>query len=149
MSWRVLEEQEADLAAFGARRLTGSEVAYLATVDPAGAPRVHPVTPIVAPGHLFVFMEPTSPKGRDLERGSRYALHCAVEDSEGGGGEFRLRGSARRVDDPELRALAVTHASYDVADRHILFELAADDAVKTLYGDDGTPIHERWRRPAS
>ena len=146
MTWRELEEQAAELAGFGARRLTDSDVAYLATVDEAGAPRVHPVTPIVAPGHLFVFMERTSPKGQDLERGSRYALHCAVEDSDGGGGEFRVRGPARRVNDAELRAVAAGHASYDVPDRYVLFELHVDDAFSTVYGDDGSPIRQRWRR---
>jgi hypothetical protein len=129
---------------FGARRFADSRVAYLATVDGAGSPRVHPVTPIVSPGGLFVFMEPTSPKGRDLERGSRYALHCAVEDEGGGGGEFRIRGSARRVTDPQLRDLAAAHAPYDPAGDYILFELLVDDAFSTTYADDGTPVRRRW-----
>lgn len=50
------EAQADGLAEFGARRLTASAVAYLATVDESGPPRVHLVTPIVAAGHLLVFM---------------------------------------------------------------------------------------------
>ncbi|MCA1555037.1 MAG: pyridoxamine 5'-phosphate oxidase family protein, partial [Chloroflexi bacterium] len=74
--WANFAAAAPELAAFGAQRLHGS-VAYLATIRPDGAPRVHPVTPIIGEGHLFVFMEPTSPKGKDLQRDNRYALHCA------------------------------------------------------------------------
>ena len=70
MTWGDLERADPELAAAGARRLHG-RVAYLATVSPDGAPRVHPVTPIVGDGLLFVFMEPTSPKGADLAQGRR------------------------------------------------------------------------------
>ncbi|MGH2405330.1 MAG: pyridoxamine 5'-phosphate oxidase family protein, partial [bacterium] len=52
-------------------------MAYLATLRGDGAPRVHPVTPIVGEGRLFLFMEPTSPKGHDLRRDGRYALHSS------------------------------------------------------------------------
>lgn len=145
MSWRTFQDEAPDLADFGAQRLTGSGVAYLATVTDGGAPRLHPVTPIVAPGHLLLFMEPTSPKGRDLESGSRYALHCAVEDSGGGGGEFRVAGTGRRVTDPELHELAVRHAPYEPADRYVLFELSVDDAFSTVYDDDGEPVRHRFR----
>ena len=64
MGWQELQEHQPELAAFGQRRF-GSRVAYLATVDADGSPRVHPVTPIVTPQGLTVFMEPTSPKGHD------------------------------------------------------------------------------------
>ncbi len=145
MSWKGLQSQAGELAEFGARRLTAPAVAYLATVDEAGAPRVHPVTPIVAAGHLFVFMEPTSPKGRDLGRGSKYALHCAVEDQHGGGGEFRVLGTARRVIDPRLRDLAIEHAPYTPEDRYVLFELQVDEVFTAVYADDGTAPRRRWR----
>ena len=87
MSWRTLEQEDMELAEFGRARLAGRP-AYLATVRQDGSPRVHPVTPIVGDGHLFIFMEPTSPKGHDLQRDGRYALHSSVEDTGGGGGEF-------------------------------------------------------------
>jgi hypothetical protein len=90
-------------------------------------------------------MEPTSPKGRDLARGSRYALHCTVESPDGGGGEFRVRGAAREVTDPQVRSLAVRHAPYAPADRYVLFELTVDEALSTIYGDDGEPLRDTWR----
>src|SRR4051794_25836332 len=122
MSWKSLEEQQPELAAFGAERLNGN-VAYLATVRKDGSPRVHPLTPIIGQGHLFVFMEPTSPKGHDLRRDRRYAIHCSVSDNSGVSGEFILTGQAQLIVSAELRALAVQLASYSPAERYILFEL--------------------------
>lgn len=144
MSWRELQEHQPELAAFGQRRF-GSRVAYLATVDADGSPRVHPVTPIVTPLGLMVFMEPTSPKGHDLRRGSRYALHCSVEDDEGGGGEFRVRGAARAVTEPAVRGQVADHAPFAPSDDYVLFELLVDDAFSTRYDADGTPVRHRWR----
>jgi hypothetical protein len=145
MSWKSLEEQQPELAAFGAERLNGN-VAYLATVRKDGAPRVHPTTPIIGAGHLFVFMEPTSPKGYDLRRDDRYAMHCSVSDNSGGSGEFSVTGRARLIEDPELRALAVQLASYPPAERYILFEFGIDSAASTTYTDDQT-IRQRWSSP--
>jgi hypothetical protein len=143
VSWQELREHHPDLAAFGEPRLL-SRVAYLATVGADGAPRVHPVTPIVMPERLMVFMEPTSPKGHDLRRGSRYALHCSVEDDHGGGGEFRVRGTARTITDVELREQAANHAPYEPSPTYVLFELLVDDAFSTNYGADGTPVRHTW-----
>jgi hypothetical protein len=144
MSWSALEENNPELAAFGASRLHGL-VAYLATVRKDGLPRVHPITPIVGQGHLFVFMEPNSPKGHDLRRDGHYALHCAVSDNSGASGEFSVRGQAQFVDDPALRALAVQLATYSPADRHILFEFNVESAASTVYEGDHI-IRQRWQR---
>lgn len=74
-SWADFEADAVDLAEFVGSRLHGHP-GYLAKVDDRGAPRVHPVTPIVGGGYLFVFMEPTSPKARDP---SRATLVCASQ----------------------------------------------------------------------
>lgn len=142
--WRDLETSEPELAAFGAARLDG-KVAYLATLRADGAPRVHPMTPIIGQGHLFVFMEPTSPKGHDLERDGRYAIHCGVSDTSGESGEFSIAGRAVRVTDPELRALAVKSSSYAPRDRYVLFEFLVERAAATTYAK-GSPLYRRWKR---
>jgi hypothetical protein len=71
-SWGDFESQAPGLAAFGAERLTDAP-AYLATLRGVGTPRVHPIAPIIGAGRLFVFMEPTSPKGHDLLQRGCYA----------------------------------------------------------------------------
>lgn len=144
MSWKALEDQQPELAAFGAERLNG-KVAYLATLRKDGAPRLHPMTPIIGQGRLFIFMEPTSPKGYDLRRDGRYAIHCAVADSSGESGEFLVAGTARPVVDPELRALATAASSYPPADRYVLFEFDVESAASTTY-PDGPPVRRRWTR---
>ena len=145
MSWKSLEDQQPELAAFGAQRLNG-KVAYLATVRKDGSPRVHPITPIIGQGHLVVFMEPTSPKGHDLRRDQRYAIHCSVGDNSGTSGEFIVTGQARFIENPELRALAVRLSSYAPAERYILFECDIDTAAATTYPSDG-PVRQRWTMP--
>lgn len=142
-SWQDFAGAEPELAAFGEKRFKNGP-AYLATVRADGSPRVHPVTPIIGEGHLFLFMEPTSPKGHDLRRGSGYALHCSVSDNSGGEGEFRLTGHAVLTDDPALRELA-TQYGYQPRDHYILFELSVESAFSTTYPDGGQPVRKNWK----
>ncbi len=142
VSWTEFARLAPDLAEFGKSRFQ-SEVAYLGTLRPDGSPRVHPVTPIIGE-QLFLFMEPTSPKGGDLQRDGRYTLHCSVEDSSGGGGEFYVRGRASLTRDPILRGQAVLASSYVPQERYILFILSIDFAFMNVYvGGNAAP---RWWR---
>ena len=142
MSWQNLENGNTDLAEFGANRF-GSRVAYLATVRDDGVPRVHPVTPIIAGGNLFVFIDIASPKGRDLERNGKYAMHVSVENEGGGNGEFFITGKANLIDDLSVRTLAEEHAGYDIIDSYRLFQFEIDKAIGTVYnGHDIT--RQRW-----
>ena len=142
-SWENLTRAEPELAAFGETRFKNGP-SYLATVRADGMPRVHPVTPIIAEGHLFLFMEPTSPKGHDLQRGSGYALHCSVSDNGGGAGEFCVTGHAALTDDPTMRAVATLYG-YQPKDIYILFELSVETAFSTVYPDGGKPVRKNWK----
>jgi hypothetical protein len=51
-------------------------IAYLATIRRDGGPRVHPFCPILADGRLFAAIPRTSPKGWDLRRDPRCAIHA-------------------------------------------------------------------------
>ncbi|WP_343419167.1 hypothetical protein [Candidatus Flexifilum breve] len=95
-----------------------------------------------------MFMEPTSPKGHDLQRGSGYALHAAVADSGGGAGEFAVSGHAVLTDDPVLRELA-TRYGYQPKDSYILFELSVESAFSTTYPDGGAPVRQNWKVPVN
>jgi hypothetical protein len=143
-SWKEFAQRAPEFAAFGeARFKTG--VAYLGTVRADGSPRVHPVTPIIGE-QLYLFMEPTSPKGKDLARDPRYTLHCAVEDSGGGGGEFYVRGRGIFTDDPMVREEAKKAASYDPSPRYILFVLTVEFAFMNRYVN-GQANTQRWQAP--
>ena len=143
MTWGEFAAAEPELAAFGAGRLR-IPPAYLATIRKDGSPRVHPVTPIFTEEALFVFMEPTSPKGRDLRDRGRFALHNGVPDTDGSGGEFYLSGNGFLIADPSIRARAADAADYDPADHYILFELMLTEARCNGYGDVDLPETRRW-----
>jgi hypothetical protein len=131
------------LATFGAERLLRPP-AYLATVTADGGARVHPVTPIVSSTGLYVFMEPTSPKGRDLRERRRFAMHNGVPDTAGSGGEFFLSGEGVSVDDATVRAAVVAASSYEPAERYVLFELLVGAARANGYDDVVLPEPSRW-----
>jgi hypothetical protein len=148
ITWGEFVRAEPELAAFGAGRL-GVPPAYLATVRRSGAPRVHPVTPIITGDGLFLFMEPTSPKGRDLRERGWYALHNGVPDTHGSGGEFFLSGRGFAVDDAAVRAMAALAASYEPAEQYVLFELKLGEARCNGYGDVPLPARRRWSAATS
>ncbi len=141
-SWTEFSQQSPELAAFGKARFA-SGVAYLGTLRADGSPRVHPVTPIVGE-QLFLFMEPTSPKGKDLQRDGRYSLHCAVENMNGGGGEFYVAGHARLVSDPALRQQAIRAAPYTPQETYLLFVFSIEAAFMNQYVE-GKASPRRWK----
>ena len=143
-SWKAFAEQAPELAAFGEARFR-SGVAYLGTIRADGGPRVHPVTPIIGE-QLFLFMEPTSPKGKDLGRDPRYSLHCSVENSSGGSGEFYVRGRGTLVSDPLMREQAVAAASYTPSADYILFVFTVEFAFMNTYVN-GKATPRRWQSP--
>lgn len=143
ISWGEFAEREPELARFGAGRLTAAP-AYLATVRRSGTPRVHPVTPIFTAVGLFLFMEPTSPKGRDLRERGWFALHNGVPDNAGTGGEFCVEGRGVAVDDPDLWSHVADVSSYTPLDRYILFEFRLTEARCHGYGDVPLPSTRGW-----
>ena len=143
VSWGEFLDVAPELARFGAERLTAAP-AYLATVQVSGAPRVHPVTPIFTSTGLFLFMEPSSPKGRDLRERGWFAMHNGVPDDAGSGGEFHLTGRGVADEDPKKWAEVARSASYSPADRYVLFELRLNQARCLGYGDVSLPETRRW-----
>jgi hypothetical protein len=142
-TWGEFASAEPELAAFAAERLQAAP-SYLATVRANGAPRVHPVTPIITADGLYLFMEPTSPKGNDLRERGSFALHNGVPDNAGTGGEASLSGTGHPVDDPAVWATVVAAASYRPADHYVLFELRPAEVRCHGYGDVTLPARRRW-----
>jgi len=147
VTWGEFARAEPELAAFGAARL-GVPPAYLATVRKNGVPRVHPVSAILTADRLYLFMEPTSPKGRDLRERGWFALHSSVPDNRGTGGEFFVSGRGSAVEDAEARAAATQAASYEAAERYVLFELRLSEARCNGYGDVPLPTRRFWSTAA-
>ncbi len=135
VAWSEVEHRNPELAAHALARLDG--IVYFATIRADGSPRVHPVGVTLIDGHLLVPMTPTSPKGKDLRRDNRFALHCTVEDNNGGGGEVQLSGVAREVPAPPAF----------VTSGWIAFELEIAEILSITHGDSG-PAVTRWHPDA-
>ena len=148
-TWAAFAAAEPELADFSARRLRSELPSYLATVQGGGTPRIHPVTPIFTDQGLYLFMEPTSPKGRDLRERPWFALHSGVPDHKGTGGEVWVTGTARPDDDPGVRAAVTAAAGYDPPARYVVFELQPTEVRCFGYGDVALPEHPRWRERAA
>jgi len=119
------------------RKRLGAGICFLATSRPDGWPRVHPIGPAVPEdGTIVVGMLPTSPKGHDLLRNGRYALHCVVEDGYGGGGEVLLTGTAApREPTSEQRQRG-----------WVAFELLVGEVLTTTYDHaQQHPVSTRWK----
>ena len=132
LTWEEFAALQPEMAEFGLKRLE-YRVMYLATVRKNGSPRIHPFTPFVASGHLFAFMEPTSPKGLDLQRNGLYAIHSLVTDMNGTNGEFAIAGRAQLVTDSATRELAVKGCPYSPKIRYVLFEFKLEECMTNTY----------------
>jgi hypothetical protein len=150
LTWSAFATANPDLAGTGERLLYqfGVGLAFLATVRKDGGPRVHPVCPILADRHLYVFVPDTSPKEGDLRRDGRYALQSFPEakpDSD----EFYLAGKAELVTDPAVRRAVEKATEREVPESETLFHLLVDRAMHTRWLDWNTPnmhpVHAKWR----
>lgn len=144
--WAEFESSDPDLASIGRVLLERWRIAYLGTVRPDGAPRVHPVSPVIVNGRLYIRLMPSSPKRFDLERDDRYVLHALPGPGQT---EFSIRGRAVRVSKPEIftRVLAAW-AGPSTTPADILFELAIQRVEAKVCANAARPnarkIGRRW-----
>jgi len=144
--WCEFHENAPQIASVGYQKLN-RKIAYLASLQKDGAPNLHPVTPFIGEGMLFIFTEPSSPKIRDLGRDGRYALHSSVDRTQGQPlVEFLLTGTVRVIEDPGVRASAERVASSPVViETYVLFEFLVERALLIEYDQDGKRNIQRWR----
>jgi hypothetical protein len=121
-SWDAFARAEPDLAARGRDLLyqRGDGEAFLTTVAANGTPRIHPPN-------------------------QHYALH-AHQDAEHPH-EFMVRGQARLVTDPALRAAAAADWFYTVSEAYPLYELLIEHALlgERKTASDWPPRYRSWR----
>jgi len=147
LSWEQFEKAAPEMASFGLQRMS-ERVMYLGTVRRDGNPRVHPFTPFVSSGRLFAFMYPTSPKGHDLQRNGRYAIHSLVKDWNGSDGEFSITGKARLIEDQKTRAIATQGCPYAPKGTYVCFEFLVEECLIGRYVD-GKPQYSRWKESSA
>lgn len=149
-SWEEFIADDPELGEFGRQLFEEVGIAYLATVRQDGTPRVHPVSPKIVEGHLFVGIIATSPKRQDLLHDGRYMLHSLPGPESA---EFFIKGRAKQVCHPEIRArvAATDDVGILVVDDDDLFELEIEQACSTIYEiqeQEGQtcikPIRKHW-----
>ena len=153
LGWNAFADLRPDLAAAGRGLFYqyGVGLAFLATVDRHGGPRVHPVCPQVHDEGLFVFVIP-SPKRNDLHRDGRFALHSFPTDTNEDA--FSIYGRAILTSDADLReSLGLQfrtereQPATPVPPEWALFELQLTRCLltRTTGHGDPRPQHTVWR----
>lgn len=147
-TWAEFAAAAPEIAALGLKQFEKFHIAYLATVRKDGSPRVHPVSPIIADGRLFVATAPTSPKRIDQIRDGRYVIHALPGKNDA---EFLIRGRARRVTDDDTRAAVTEAAEHTVRGLDWIFEYDIGEAMMAFWENvgqpDTRPVREFFREP--
>ena len=103
MIWEDFKRDAPLLATLAEERFERSGLLLVATLRKDGWPRVSPVEPLIADGHLYLGMMWQSRKARDLLRNPRCSIHSIVSNRDGSDGEFKAFGRAMDVQDPDMR----------------------------------------------
>ena len=154
VAWKELSAAAPELAETGRALLEqfGPGLAFLATVRSDGAPRLHPVCPVLSGDRLFVLITADSPKRRDLERDGRYALQSFPQPKPGSD-ELYIAGTAVLVEDAATRAAIFADAKHRPVPSEIAFELLLERVMHTRWEHPLTPemrpVHRKWRAPLS
>lgn len=135
------------MAAEGRRLLyrRGDGEGFLATLNGSGLPRMHPVNVGVVGDRLVTFVQDFSAKAKDLAADGRYALHAHQDQAEPH--EFLVRGRARLIEDPGLRAEIAKDWFFTVSDDYPLYELLVEHAVlgERASANEWPPRYRSWR----
>lgn len=103
MHWKEFAAAVPDLARLGEERLDKWGLCLVGTIRRDGTPRISPVEPLIAGGRFYLGMMPRSTKALDLRRDPRCLVHSIISDKAGTEGEFKLRGRAIEISDPDER----------------------------------------------
>lgn len=145
-TWQEFADVRPDMADVLLKLFETGPLAYLATIRRDGSPRVHPVSPILAGGRLFVAVNERSPKRLDLARDGRYAMHALPGERDD---EFYVTGRARRHTDEATRDLVRQAAGHTIRDSDWLFEFDLERAMTAYLEHVGQPgtyaVRQLWR----
>ena len=101
-TWGEFAAEAPELARLGEERFARTGLALVGTLRKDGSPRISPVEPFLADGHLFLGMLWRSRKALDLLRDPRCTVHSTVSDRAATEGEFSILGDASDVSRAQL-----------------------------------------------
>jgi pyridoxamine 5'-phosphate oxidase-like protein len=145
--WAEFAVQEPVTAELGERILSKYGMAYLGTVQANGWPRVHPISPVLLDGGLYIGIMPASPKGKDLERDGRCVIHTLPGPNDA---EVSFSGVAVQLTDDAVEEL-IRQAPDNVrfARDTSIYEIQLDQVRCTTFENVGAtkrplPTRTRW-----
>ena len=150
MNWGELQTKQPRLAELAEERLIKPGVLLVATIRQDGMPRLSPVEPWVMDGTLWLCMLWQSTKAHDLLRDPRVLVHSIVTNRDGDEGEFKIRGTVRPENSPDVRRRysdEVTRALgwTPTPGRSHLFAVDIEDVTYMVYGKETGDQHVvRW-----
>lgn len=144
-AWRDLEQGAPGIARLGGAWLAAKRVAMLGTLRSDGSPRISPIEPHIAGGHVLVGAMTWSKKAHDLLRDPRYVLHSAVSGPDNGDGELKLHGSAVKATLSLRAAAANAWWSAQPPEQAAVFSLRIATALFVEWDiEHGLMIVHRW-----
>ena len=147
MNWREFREATSEMAELGEERFQRTGLVLVGTICKDGSPRISPVEPLITEGHLFLGMMWQSMKALDLLRDPRCLVHSTICNRDGSEGEFKLRGNAVDVPDPDTRDRYSDALFEKIAWRpkepYHLFSMDIESASFIFYEDEEKMV-KRW-----
>jgi len=141
-TWDEFAAVVPDLAELGRERFERTEVLLLGTSRKDGTARISPCEFGFLDGQMMLGMMWQSKKALDLLRDARCTLHSTISNKDGKEGEFKLRGRAVDVVDPDVRErngkAAFAKTGWRPPEPYHLFSIEIDSASFVRYSGEGT-----------
>jgi len=149
VNWAEFADAAPELAQLGRERFEKHDLLLLGTIRKNGSPRISPIEFQILDGDLLLGMMWQSKKAVDLLRDPRCLVHSVVANKDGTDGEFKLRGRAIDVPDPEMRERS-GNASFEKtgwrpSEPYHLFSIDIESAAFVQFGTNGDQMVRTWR----
>jgi len=148
-TWDEFAAAAPDLAGMGRERFERTEVLLLGTVRMDGTARISPCEFLFLDGKLMLGMMWQSTKALDLLRDPRCVAHSTISTKDGQEGEFKLRGRAVDVVDPDVRErngqAAFEKTGWRPPEPYHLFSIEIEEVSFIRYSGEGHQTGIRWR----
>jgi len=149
VNWGEFAGAAPELAALGEERFERTGAILVGTIRRDGTPRISPVEYLLFEGRLFLGMMWQSRKALDLLRDPRCLVHSMVVDKSDPAGEFKLRGRALAVQDPEVVELYCQALQEKINWRpdgpFHLFAVDIERITFIKYAENGDQLVREWR----
>lgn len=149
MRWSDFMEATPEMARLAEERFENWGLALIGTVRRDGTPRITPNETLFLDGELYLSMMWRSKKALDLMRDPRLLVHSIVDNRINKWGDFKLRGSARLIEDSDEReryaqALFAKINWRPRDEKWHLFAIDVEDATFITFDEQGTMTARRW-----